>query len=373
MKSHAYYAPYKAVSQAFISICCNFSPENLARNANVRIFANRYKHSKAYSSNFNIMKLFKAILFLCPTILYSCGTSFSITSSGENLSALTKVTDAAEPCVSPFGGDNGKDLFFASCEKGQYYNIYKKDNPFSSAMSQKTSGKNFNLSPSYNAETDRVAFRCQLEGASTSDIYAMNNNQGKALTQITESIDAFEDNPCFSLDGKFLVYDKTTRTYYRSRKNLFTFALNVVENCEIWMRNLQTGENILLGNGIQPSFSPDGEKIVFVKYAADAKSCSLWIMNTDGSNQVQVTDAKKGFAFHPRFSPDGKKIVFDCYKKEKKDNDIYIIDTDGNNLVQVTINKSYDGQPYWTTDGYIYFVSDRGGKEGNRQIWRFKL
>lgn len=31
-----------------------------------------------------------------------------------------------------------------------------------------------------------------------------------------------------------------------------------------------------------------------------------------------------------------------------------MIDVDGNNLTQLTINKSYDGQPYWTTDGYIY-------------------
>lgn len=136
---------------------------------------------------------------------------------------------------------------------------------------------------------------------------------------------------------------------------------------------METGESILLSSGSQPAFSPDGKSIVYVKWSSDAKSCSVWTMNTDGSNQVQVTDAKKGDAFHPRFSPDGRRIVFDCYKKDKKDNDIYIIDIDGNNLMQLTINKSYDGQPYWTTDGYIYFVSDRGGKSGNRQIWRFKL
>lgn len=311
-------------------------------------------------------------------MLSSCGsTQYAITLSGENLSALTKVTDNEEPCVSPYGGDNGKDLFFAARENERYYNIYKKENPFSSAMSQKTSGKNFNISPAYNAETDRIAFRCQLEGASTSDIYLMNNNQGKALTQITESTSAFEDNPCFSSDGKFLVYDKTTTSYYTKGGGLGAllggYSMLIVQNSEIWLRNIETGENILLGSGVQPAFSPDGKSIVYVKYSSDAKSCSIWTMNTDGGNQVQVTDAKKGFAFHPRFSPDGKKIIFDSYKKDKKDNDIYIIDIDGNNLVQLTVNKSYDGQPYWTTDGYIYFVSDRGGKAGNRQIWRFKL
>ncbi len=320
----------------------------------------------------------KLILFGFAAMLASCGsTQFAITSSGENLSALTKVTDNEEPCVSPFGGDNGKDLFFAARENKRFYNIYKKDNPFSSAMTQKTSGKNFNISPAYNAETDRIAFRCQQEGANTSDIYIMNNNQGKALSQITESNNAFEDNPCFSADGKYLVYDKTTTTFYQKAGVtgvLFgAYSMLIVQNSEIWMRNLDTGENILLGSGVQPAFSPDGKTIVYVKYSSDAKSCSVWTMDTDGGNQVQVTDAKKGYAFHPRFSPDGKKIVFDCYKKDKKDNDIYIIDTDGNNLSQVTINKSYDGQPYWTSDGYIYFVSDRGGKSGNRQIWRFKL
>lgn len=316
----------------------------------------------------NIIAALGFVLFLT-----SCGTTqYAITSSGENLTTLTKVTDNEEPCISPYGGDNGKDLFFAARENNNYYNIYKKENPFSTAVSQKTSGKNFNISPAYNAVLDKIAFSCRNEGASTSDIFTMNNNQGKALSQITESNNAYEDNPCFSKDGKWLVYDKTTNTYYRSYSLFMMTSMLVVQNSEIWLRNLQTGENILLGNGIHPSFSPDGKSIVYVKYSSDARSCSVWLMDIDGGNQIQVTDAKKGYAFHPRFSPDGKRIVYDCYKKDKKDNDIYIIDTDGNNLTQVTINKSYDGQPYWTTDGYIYFVSDRGGKSGNRQIWRFK-
>lgn len=297
-------------------------------------------------------------------LLSGCGTTqYAITMTGENLSSLTKVTDNEEPCISPYGGDNGKDLFFAARENGYYYNIYKKENPFSNAMSQKTSGKNYNISPAYCAAIDKIAFQCKLEGARTSDIYLMNNNQGKALSQITESIDAYEMDPCFSSDGKYLVYSKVPSAYYYYSERYG----------EIWLRNLHTGENILLGNGVQPSFSPDNERIVYSKFSADAGSCSIWTMNLDGSDPVQLTDAKKGYAYHPRYSPDGKKIVFDCYKKDKKDNDIYIIDADGNNMTQVTINNSYDGQPYWTTDGYIYFVSDRGGKSGNRQIWRFKL
>ena len=81
-------------------------------------------------------------------------------------------------------------------------------------------------------------------------------------------------------------------------------------------------------------------------------------MDMDGGNQVQITDAKKGYAYNPCWSPDGKRIIFDAYKKDKKDTDLYIIDVD---------------QPYWSPDGYVYFVSDRGNKKENYQIWRFKL
>ena len=302
---------------------------------------------------------------------------FAITMTGENLATLTQVTDNQEPCMDPFGGDNGSPLFFAVRENKKYFNIYKKANPFSAAMSQKTSGKNFNRTPWYNPATDKIAFSCMQDGSSTSDIYTMFDGKGKALSQITETSDAYEENPSLNKEGTMLVYNKVQLSYWR-RANwatmLFGFGGStvVIQNSDIWMKNLATGETTLLSNGYQPSFSPDGKKVAYVKYSSDAKSTSIWVMNVDGSEQVQVTDAKKGFAFHPRWSPDGKRIVFQSSKKDKKDADLYVVNTDGNGLVQLTVNKSYDGQPYWTTDGYIYFVSDRGNAPGNYQIWRFK-
>ena len=35
---------------------------------------------------------------------------WAITTTGESLQALTKVTDNEEPCLYPFGGDNGSPL-----------------------------------------------------------------------------------------------------------------------------------------------------------------------------------------------------------------------------------------------------------------------
>lgn len=66
-----------------------------------------------------------------------------VTTTGENLVALTQVTDNKYPCISPTGGENGRNLYYAVNEDGRYYNIYKKDNAYAAATSQKTSGRNY--------------------------------------------------------------------------------------------------------------------------------------------------------------------------------------------------------------------------------------
>ena len=140
---------------------------------------------------------------------------FMITTTGETLRALTQITDSKYACITPFGGDYGKDLYYAVNEDGKYYNIFKKENVGASATQQKTAGKNFNYSPSYCAETDKVAFRCMNEGMSQSDIYIFSNNKGKALTQVTETNQAYEGNPCISQDGKMLVYDRQSYVTFK--------------------------------------------------------------------------------------------------------------------------------------------------------------
>jgi len=308
-------------------------------------------------------KLLLPLLFVMFTMLFvSCGPrDWDMYAPGENLSSLTKVTDLEDICEYPHGGDNGRNLFFSVRDKrGISRNIYKRDIPTSGSVIQKTAGKNDNRHPSFCAATDKLVFSGKQEGAYSSDIYMMDASQGNALTQVTNTPDATEYFPCINRDGSAIVYQK------------FSTYSNNLKDCEIWIKNLRTGENTMLCLGRMPSFSPDGQEIAFMRYTADGTSTCIWTMRKDGTNQVQLTDAKMGVADNPHFSPDGRNIVFVCTKKGKKDADLYVIDRGGNNLTQLTMNKSYDGDPYWANDGNIYFSSDRGGRVGHYQIWRFK-
>jgi TolB protein len=111
-----------------------------------------------------------------------------------------------------------------------------------------------------------------------------------------------------------------------------------------------------------PDLSPDGKKIAFI--SDRVSPWDIWIMNVDGSNKTQLTtDPAKDY--YPDWSPDGNKIVF--ASKRTGNWDIWIIDANGSNEVQLTSDAGTDWDPAWSPDGNkIVFTSSRGGSS---DIW----
>jgi Tol biopolymer transport system component len=111
-------------------------------------------------------------------------------------------------------------------------------------------------------------------------------------------------------------------------------------------------------------FSPDGHKIALVSYRSGAPE--IWLANSDGGDQVQLTSIGAPVGGSPRWPPDGKHIAFDVYQQGNAD--IWVMNADGGSLRRVTTNSAQDCLPNWSRDGRsIYFDSDR---TGDAEIWR---
>jgi TolB protein len=94
-------------------------------------------------------------------------------------------------------------------------------------------------------------------------------------------------------------------------------------------------------------WSPDGKSIV--TYSGPAWHREVYILNADGSNARQLTPSG-GNSQGPSFSPDGQWVVFTAYFDHYGDDhgcEIYIIRTDGTNLRRLTDNNYCDYQPRW--------------------------
>ena len=110
--------------------------------------------------------------------------------------------------------------------------------------------------------------------------------------------------------------------------------------------------------------APNGDRIAFVSNRTGSKE--IWIANSDGSEQTQLTFFNGPSVGSPRWSPDGKQIAFDGYASGSSD--IYVMPADGGKPARVTSDAANEVRPSWSHDGqWIYFGWDKGGQS---QIWK---
>ncbi|MBN2789459.1 MAG: PD40 domain-containing protein [Candidatus Delongbacteria bacterium] len=325
----------------------------------------------------------KSIIYLIVASLMLVGCSaerFVLLSDGEYLEELALVTNSDKSVMFSNGGDNKKNIVFNVWdEESESYNISLKDYVFSNRVSEKTTGpQNYFLFPNLCNATNQIVF--QYWDRDNFDIYYVDAFKDHAKTQVTHTTDN-EYNPSWSPDGKFVVYEQGVPPLSLAEETSETYDAVVydeefIRDNKLWLKNIETNDTKLLGRGSYPKISPDGTKIVYVSYELDADEniigC-IWVMGINGAMPLQLTNRDQGYATMPNWSPDGKSIVYQSYSEYKPDTDIYTISADGGAAMCHTKNTSEDFAPYWSTDGYIYFSSDRVSFPHHYNIWRFKI
>ena len=103
--------------------------------------------------------------------------------------------------------------------------------------------------------------------------------------------------------------------------------------------------------------APTKPKIVFTSSKADGNIRDIYVMDTDGHNEVNLTDHLAD-DLSPVWSPTGEHILFVSDREGVPD--LYLMEPDGSNVRRVFKEKTYRETPIWSPDGeQIAYVHER--------------
>jgi len=172
---------------------------------------------------------------------------------------------------------------------------------------------------------------------------------GSGFRQVTNVSGDFTE-PSFSPDGSKIVFNQVYGPLY-------------VINTD------GTGLTQLPVSGAFAEWSPDGKEILYSNWGLTSNS-DLFVLDLASGTSTQLTHHAPNEAFlMGQWSPDGSEILVGERDWTINKGDIYVMNADGSALTNLTPDwsSSYEEYPSWSPDGqYVFFQSDRSG---TNDVW----
>ena len=140
------------------------------------------------------------------------------------------------------------------------------------------------------------------------------------------------------------------------KKIVLTTTLQDTRN--ICLVNRDGSSFTVLSEGINPKWSPKGDKLLYTKLSGDFYQ--LFELDLKSFQSTQITTGEQ-HSTNGAYSPDGKHIVFIGTKD--KFSHLFVMKVNGTSLTQITSGASNETQPFWGVDGNIYFSSTAGARQ----------
>jgi TolB protein len=137
--------------------------------------------------------------------------------------------------------------------------------------------------------------------------------------------------------------------------------------------DLQGTGVVAMGLGSEPSWNPDGSRLVFVRRAPSSSRTHLYVSEPKAQARAQpITDGPDDDA-HPAWSPDGALIAFcssPAVDGAAPRSNLFVVRPDGSGLRQVTEGDAMACRPAWAPGQTLYFHAQQ---DGQSHIWRLRM
>ena len=277
---------------------------------------------------------------------------------GNNLAQVTFATEGA--CVDPDIDRTGTWIAFASTMHRTTSDIYIKS-VSGKTTTQLTSDPADDVMPVFSPDGKTICFASNRSG--NWDIYTTTTDGGTTV-QLTNDGD-HELHPSWSPDGHTVAYCK-----FGSQS----------QRWEIWTCDVANpGVRNFLEYGVFPQWCPDParNKMLFQRAKQrGSRDYSVWtidVVNGQAKHPTEIVSAANAALINPSWSPDGSRIVFVTVVDPETSagdrpvqSDLWVINLDGSERTMLTNGQFSNFQPVWATNNVVFFVSDRSGTDN---VW----